>query len=475
MINGIGPGSFSSLHLSSASARVTSSTAANATRQNSLTADASAKVTFSEATDAISAVYQMTPARVTASSHVSSDLQTQAIGALRSTGVSMNGIGSALLSALTQQRDDVTISVPASGGAQTDTQSAVALEITTQSGVSLTLQMTRQQDGVAVALKTTHGKLNDDEAAAIAKLSGALEKTLSGLDNGNGKLDVGDLLSFDSNQLASVDLKTDLRRDGEVIQSLNLHADNSARWLGFHNADASFKLTTDMRSLAQASNAGQQQSALAQWSAKFDQAASRGHGDRAALALFKQGFESLNSTSAAAGVAMRTPQAITVGAHAAQAGAISGLADFSASYHQTARSSNPLKPEEEDTFALDVAQRSSQQKNGDTQRMTQETLFQLNASFHTALNAGTPLALSEDKASQNYHYHQIHDETRSTTEVTQDAQGNLTARFAQQLTQQETVKTYQLAKLIDSSSTPHSEKSAWTRHYSPAMYLAQGK
>ncbi len=167
--------------------------------------------------------------------------------------------------------------------------------------------MTRQQDGVAVALKTTHGKLSDDEAAAIAKLSGALEKTLSGLDNGNGKLDVGDLLSFDSNQLASVDLKTDLRRSGEVMQSLNLHAGPGSRWLGFHNADASFKLTTDMRSLAQASNAGQQQSALAQWSTKFDQAASRGHGDRAALALFKQGFESLNSTSAAAGVAMRTP------------------------------------------------------------------------------------------------------------------------------------------------------------------------
>ncbi|QZY97062.1 hypothetical protein [Pantoea dispersa] len=473
MVNGIGPGSFSPLHLSSASARVTSSTASNATRQNSLTADASAKVTFSEATDTISAVYQMTPARVTASTPLSPDMQTQAMGALRSSGVSMNGIGSALLSALTQQRDDVTISVPASGGAQTDTQSAVALEITTQSGVSLTLQMTRQQDGVAVALKTTHGKLSDDEAAAIAKLSGALEKTLSGLDNGNGKLDVGDLLSFDSNQLASVDLKTDLRRSGEVMQSLNLHADPGSRWLGFHNADASFKLTTDMRSLAQASNAGQQQSALAQWSAKFDQAASRGHGDRAALALFKQGFESLNSTSAAAGLAMRTPQAITVGAHAAQAGAISGLADFSASYHQTARSSNPLKPEEEDTFALDVAQRSSQQKNGDTQRMTQETLFKLNASFHTALSASSPLALNETKESQNYHYHQIHDETRSTTEVTQDAQGNLTARFARQLTQQETVKTYQLAKLIDSTSTPHSEKTESTRHYSPAMYLAQ--
>ena len=74
MINGIGPGSFSQLHLSSASARVTSSTASNATRQNSLTADASAKVTFSEATDAISAVYQMTPARVTASTPLSTKL-----------------------------------------------------------------------------------------------------------------------------------------------------------------------------------------------------------------------------------------------------------------------------------------------------------------------------------------------------------------------------------------------------------------
>ncbi len=93
--------------------------------KNSLTADASAKVTFSEATDTISAVYQMTTARVTASTPLSPDMQTQAMGALRSSGVSMNGIGSALLSALTQQRDDVTISVPASGGAQTDTQSAV--------------------------------------------------------------------------------------------------------------------------------------------------------------------------------------------------------------------------------------------------------------------------------------------------------------------------------------------------------------
>ena len=135
----------------------------------------------------------------------------------------------------------------------------MALEITTQSGVSLTLQMTRQQDGVAVALKTTHGKLNDDEAAAIAKLSGALEKTLSGLDNGNGKLDVGDLLSFDSNQLASVDLKTDLsqRRSNAVAESACRPGFTLA---GFHNADASFKLTTDMRR-AQASNAGQQQSA----------------------------------------------------------------------------------------------------------------------------------------------------------------------------------------------------------------------
>ena len=69
-----------------------------------------------------------------------------------------------------------------------------------------------------------------------------------------------------------------------------------------------------------------------------------------------------------------------------------------------------------------MAQRSSQQKNGDTQRMTQETLFRLNASFHTALSASS-LALNETKESQNYHYHQIHDETRSTTEVTQDAQG----------------------------------------------------
>jgi len=472
MINGIGLYNHASLS-PGASGRVVQSSAVNRAAQNTLTADASTKVTFSEATEAISAIYKITPARVTASSNISAGMQSQAMGALHAKGVGMNGMGSALLSALTTQRADTVISVPASAAGSSDTQSAIALDITTQSGVSVSLQMTRQQDGVAMALKTTHGKLSDDEAAAVSALSGALQKALDSLDSDGGKPDVSELLKFDAQQLKSVDLKTDVRHGDTVLQSLNLHADDTTRWLGFHNADASFKLTTDMRSLAQASNAGQQQSALNQWSDKFDKAAQRGHGDRDALALFKTSFAQLNGTSEQASKAISGPQSITVGASAAQAGAISGLADFSASYQETARSVNPMKPEEEDTFGIEVAQQSSEQKNGSTQSMKQDTLFKLNASFHTALDASHPLALNEMKSSQNYHYHQVHDEERTSTDVTQDAKGNLTAHFSQQLTQRETVKTYQMAKLVESIETPHSEKSEWTRSYVPAMFHAK--
>lgn len=455
----------------SASGRVVNSPAINRAAQNNLTAEASSNVTFSESTEAIAAIYNITPVRHAAGSQVNAALQSQALDALHAKGVGMNGIGSALLSTLVSQRADSVISIPASDAGNSDTRSAIALDITTQSGVSVSLQMTRQSKGVEIELKTAQGKLSEDEAQAISQLSGALQKTLDGLDDGNGHVDIGDLLAFNTQQLKSIDLKTDLRSGDTVLQSLNLHADDQSRWLAFHNADASFRLTTDMRHLSQTGSAAQQQSALAQWSDKFDKAAQRGQGDRAALGLFKAGFTQLNSTRAATGQKPEAPQAITVGANAAKAGAISGLADFSAIYQQTARASNPMKPEEEDTFGLTLAQQSSQQQNGDQQTLTQDGVFTFNASFHTALSPGQPLALTEQKSSQNYQYHQIHDEERTSTTVTQDDKGNLSAQFSQQLKQHESVKTYQLAKLIDSMDTPHSESHTGSRRYAPAGYL----
>ncbi|WAH61802.1 hypothetical protein LZ023_40305 (plasmid) [Pseudomonas silvicola] len=78
--------------------------------------------------------------------------------------------------------------------------------MTTQSGIEVSLQMTRQQGGLVVELNTSGGKLNSDEATAISQLSDGLQKALDGLDAGTTQLDISDLMKFDTSQLKSVDL-----------------------------------------------------------------------------------------------------------------------------------------------------------------------------------------------------------------------------------------------------------------------------
>lgn len=473
MLNGIGSSVLRNLIASNA---VVTPSINNKNAQNALTAEASTKVTFSEASDEIAAIYKIEPAKVQSSGDISSKLQAQLNGAANSGGVAMNGLGSTLLSNLVSQRGDVTLSVPASAavsGAQSSSQSALAMTITTQSGVQVSLQMTRQQDGMVVELKTSGGQLSNDEAMAIGQLSAGLQKTLDGLDGSSTKLDISDLMKFDSSQLKSVDLKTDLRNGDKVTQSLNLHADDQERWLGFHNGGVSIKLDTDVSKLTQAGSAAQQQAALDQWSSKFDQAAARGHGNRDMLDLFKDSFRALNTTDGKASETINTQRVKSIDANAAKNGAISGLADFSASYQQTPVSGNPYKPEEEDTFSLNVAQKTTSQQHGDTQELSQQTLFKLKASFHTALDSASAAKLTEQKSSQNYKYHLIDDEERSQTAVTQNKKGELTAHYSQQLTQIETVQTYQLAKLVDSVQIPHSAKNESTRSFAAALFDAQ--
>ncbi|MBK0127642.1 hypothetical protein IAE30_28280 [Pantoea sp. S61] len=469
MLNGIGNSVLRNLISVGSNVNTTANSTA---AQSHLQAEASTKVTFSEANEAIAAIYKIVPAQVQNSGALSSNLQAQLNAASQSGGVGMSGIGSNLLKGLMQGGDNVTLSVPATAATSvsSSSQSAVALTVTTQSGIEVSLQMTRQQGGLVVELNTSGGKLNRDEAAAISQLSDGLQKALDGLDAGTTQLDISDLMKFDSAQLKSVDLKTDLRNGNNVTQSLNLHADDKERWLGFHNGDVSIKLDTDVSKLTQAGSAEQQAAALNQWSAKFDQAAARGHGDRDMLDLFKASFRALNTTEGQASHSINTQRVIAIDANAAKNGAISGLADFSASYQQTPRSDNPYKPEEQDTFSLEVAQQTRSQQHTDTQDLTQDTLFKLKASFHTALDSDGAAKLTALKSSQNYRYHLIDDEERSQTAVSQNKKGELTAQTTQQLTQHETVKSYHQAKLIDSDEIPHSEKKVSSQNYARALF-----
>ena len=162
------------------------------------------------------------------------------------------------------------------GIARAANDSAISMDIVTQSGTRVQLVMSQQDDGMTVQLKTDGEALNDDEAAAIAGLGKALGETLSGLGKQQPQLDISGLTQFDTRLLKSVDLKTDLRNDDKSLQSLNFHADNKTRSTAYEDGDFSLKMSSDMAHSAFAGNAAQQQIALSAWDSKFDKARTAG-------------------------------------------------------------------------------------------------------------------------------------------------------------------------------------------------------
>lgn len=146
--------------------------------------DASTKVMFGSQTPEIAAVYSLIPKKVNPAIAEQQHSQIQGLMGLASGGTSVSAfatLGSTLLSNLNDNRGDVvqTLRGADMGIARAPYDSAITMDIVTQSGTKVQLVMSQQDDGMTVQLKTDGEALNDDEAAAIAGLGKALGETLS--------------------------------------------------------------------------------------------------------------------------------------------------------------------------------------------------------------------------------------------------------------------------------------------------------
>ncbi|WP_342322193.1 hypothetical protein AAEY27_18120 [Kosakonia sp. BYX6] len=460
MINGL---NFTSLLTSSA--RVNSSVqvgaTARATSNNAASASqsASAKVMFGSQTQQIAAVYSLSPKKIDASLSLQQNAQLQGLMTLASGSGSVSafaGLGSALLSHLKDNREDVTqaLSGAALGVTKASSESAVTLDIVTQSGSTVHLVMTEQDDGMAVELKTEGEALNDDEAAAVANLSGALEKTLRGLGQQPPQLDIAGLTRFDSRMLKSVDLKTDMRNDQGTLQSLNFHADDKTRTVAYEDADFSLKMSSDTANSTLTGNYAQQQSALSAYDDKFDKARIAGHGDRDQMAALKSVFRALNSNADADKKVNTTSKEIRIGDNGASQ--LSGLNDFSLSLTQTEKAINPARSDEKDRFAYTASQSTEESQRSSGEKVVVQTArSHLSAAWHAALDPSIPLALNTMKSSQNYTYHLLENDEASTTTLDYNGRGQLAnVGYHEQVNNRETVKKYVLGKLIENTLTP---------------------
>ncbi|WLI75446.1 hypothetical protein Q5705_12635 [Kosakonia sp. H02] len=458
MINGL---NFTTLLTSPA--RVSpSAQSARATGNNaaSNSDNASAKVMFGSQTQEIAAVYNLSAKKISASGVLQQNTQLQGLMKVAAGSASVSAfasLGSTLLSNLTESRDDVTqvLSGAALGTTRAPNNSAVTLDIVTQSGSTVHLVMSQQDDGLTVQLKTDGEALNDDEAAAVANLSEALEKTLNGLGQEPPQLDISGLTNFDSRMLKSVDLKTDVRNNGETLQSLNFHADDKTRSVAYEDGNFSLKMSSDSSHAVFSGNYAQQQSALRAYDDKFDKARIAGQGDRDQMAALKSVFRALNSTASAEATKIITVgQAIRIGDNGASQ--LSGLNDFSLSLTQREKASNPAHTEEKDRFAYSASQSTEEglHSNG-SKTVIQTARSHLSAAWHQALDPSIPLALNAMKSSQNYTYHLLENDETSTTTLNYNGRGQLAdVGYNEQVNNRETVKKYVLGKLVDQTMRP---------------------
>ncbi|MYM40658.1 hypothetical protein [Duganella qianjiadongensis] len=331
----------------------------------------------------------------------------------------------------------------------------ISLNIMTASGIKVELKLDASDNGIAVEAHSS-GKLNDAERKALGKLSEAFQKSIDGLSENPPRIDLAGLTQFDSHALAAVDLKGQIKIDAKDTQRLEFHADSMGRTLSFNGPAGTASIAVDLSKPASWGSKAQQAAALDHYLQQIDQAATRGLGRGAIIGMFKQGFSALNSDYGSGPVA---PQGIALNQqdHALT----TGLADFNASFAQTEEFPNPARSTEKDSFAYELAQKTSIGGGSQLDRsISQQQSSHLKARYHAPIRADAKLALDLSPNSQNYHYVTIDDAASSQTEIAYHKGVLAKATLDMQASQSTRTLRYSLGKLQDDHTTPAGKRSS---------------
>lgn len=327
--------------------------------------------------------------------------------------------------------------------------------VKTTSGATATFRLASTADGLAL-VEQDSGKLSDAERTALATLSGAFQDAIEGMAAVPPKLDVQGLMAFDPSVLASVDFQGSTVAGNSAPQTIAFHADGVSRSLKTTGAIGTIDVSVDMSSPGILGNASQRAAAIDTYLQQFDKAASRGQANPSLMAMFKDAFTQLNSsTDTAASTLLKTPR---ISLSASDHATLTGLADFHASITQATSAANPLRPDEKDGFSYQVSQETRISGRDSLNRgISQHLQSTLSASFHRALSPGVSLMLTDDPKSQNYYYTQIDDSADSQTDIAYQ-KGRLTSASVTQSASQSTHQSkYVMGKLVEDTTMPYSQ------------------
>ncbi|CAM3879340.1 hypothetical protein [Bordetella bronchialis] len=388
-----------------------------------------------------------------------------------------HGLGAALLDRLLFSGSDYSQSVilrsPGSssdGGVSTLDQTRqtqlhtvadnqVTLDIKTASGTTVHLSLTSQGGGLGVQIQVSGGTLSDAERIAVGGLADAFQTAIDGLTGVPPQLALDGLTQFDPGVLSSVDLRSSFKLTDGSLQTLSFQADGQHRSVAYSGTAGTVNVDVDLSNPSLIGSASQQANALANYLRQFDDAQSRGRGDAALMAMFKDAFTALNSNYGVSSDTATGAMPLSDMDHAM----LSGLADFSASVRAAGQSSpNPMRPEEQDSFSYQVSQQTEIQGRGAADRSIEQTQqSHLSASYHQALYPDTPLNLTSDKYSQNYYYYQIDDSASSVASIGYREGRLVKATLAQSANQSTHTRKYVVGELQEDLTAPSSVSRGW--------------
>jgi hypothetical protein len=396
----------------------------------------------------------------------------------RSLGSRFFGLGSALLERFATASSDFSQSVvrpaastptdadiPALAAAmqsdlRTQSDNQIGLEIQTASGVTVRLSLGSQDEGMAVKIDVSGGTLSDAERDALTKLAGAFQGAIDGLTAKPPTLALSGLMQFDPAVLSSVDFHASVMLDATRTQTVDFHADSQRRTVSATGPAGTVKVDVDLSTPAILGNARQQAQAIDRYLQQFDAAGTRGKGDAALMALFKDAFAQMHRSdgATASGADLSARLLLNDADHSM----LSGLVDFSASIVQTATSTNPMHPEERDTFSYKASQSTTVLGSDPQDRsVQQQQQSHLSASYHKALSPELSLMLTMAKESQFYYYTQIEDDASSTTDIAYRDGVVAKASITQSASQSARVQKYVMGVLADDTTTGAEASRTW--------------
>jgi hypothetical protein len=332
-------------------------------------------------------------------------------------------------------------------GAQGD----IKLTVQTASGVKVDIELDSNDGTLAVSVNSS-GALSDTERTALAKLADGFQQAINGLSASPPELDLSGLTQYDTSVLSSVNLQFNVTGDGSNNVSANIALNSSTRSVKFTDSDGTINLSVDTSDSAILGSGAQQNQAIASYLAQFDHANSEGHGNSALMSMFKDAFTQMNSNNGTSSQQLPGTAYMPWLAQADHA-MLTGLDDFTASITDNTVSSNPLLPDQTDSFSYQVSQSTQTEGNSleGSIRQTQQSL--LKATYHQSLSGG-PVTLTPSLASQNYDYVQVSDAENSTVNLETDHGKLLQATLGQSSSESTEVSEYVKGVLVSDVTTP---------------------